>query len=368
MRRDDIATPALVLDHDALCFNVGVMTRFAKERGIGLRPHAKSHKSVDIARLLCKAGAIGACCATIGEAEALAAGGIEGLLITSPVVTQDGLKRLSALLFRSADVMVVADDVRNVPDLARIAAASGRTLPVLVEIDVGVGRTGAKDLADGFAVAKCISAEPALRFGGVQAYWGNLQQVMPFEARSARVAEQATKLRQFLGELSKAGLEARIVTGGGTGTHWLDAELGLFTELQVGSFLFLDSCYGAVPLTPLGNPFTPSLFVAASVVSAAAPGRVIVNAGLKAFATDSGKPVPMRGAPAGSTYRFMGDEHGAIDFAGEDGLEPGAVIELLTSHCDPTVNLHHCYHVVKGEHVIDRWPISARGYEALMNR
>ena len=107
------------------------------------------------------------------------------------------------------------------------------------------------------------------------------------------------------------------------------------------------------------NPFVPSLFVAASVVSANRPDRAIVNAGYKAFATDSGIPKPARGAPAGTTYRFMGDEHGAVDFSGEPP-ELGGTIEFLTSHCDPTVNLYPAYHVVRGEEVIDVWPVSAR--------
>lgn len=159
-----------------------------------------------------------------------------------------------------------------------------------------------------------------------------------------------------------AGLPPDIVTGGGTGTSFIDPMLGLFTELQPGSFLFLDSCYGPLPLDDTGNPFTASLFVAAGIVSANRRHRVIVNAGLKALATDSGQPLPVRGAPAGSSYRFMGDEHGAIEFA--QGIAPalGATVELLTSHCDPTVNLHARYQVVRGDIVVDVWPIVARGY------
>ena len=252
---------------------------------------------------------------------------------------------------------------------------------------------------------------PPLRFAGMQAYWGNLQQVMPL----AEPAQQAARLRRCgaltiaglppnltggarplhrstlglftdfsrspsshsgavpsapvraarlrrLVALLTAGLPPEIVTGGGTGTSFIDPTLGLFTELQPGSFLFLDSCYGAVPLVDDGNPFTPALFVAATVVSAGDRHRAIVNAGLKALATDSGRPVPMRGAPEGATYRFMGDEHGAVEF--DSGPPPalGSTIELLTSHCDPTVNLHARYQVVRGSTVVDTWPIAARGY------
>jgi D-serine deaminase-like pyridoxal phosphate-dependent protein len=173
---------------------------------------------------------------------------------------------------------------------------------------------------------------------------------------------QAARLREAIAALTDAGLKPGIVTGAGTGTHWIDGKSGLFTEIQPGSFLFLDSCYANIDFSNEPSPFRPSLFVAAGVVSANSPGRVIVNAGWKAFATDSGNPVPMRGAPAGATYRYMGDEHGAVDF--ESGATPalGSVIELLVSHCDPTVNLHAAYRIVRGETVIDEWPIAARGY------
>jgi D-serine deaminase-like pyridoxal phosphate-dependent protein len=338
------------------------MAEFARSRGIRLRPHAKSHKSVDIARRLVAAGAGGACCATIGEAEALAAGGIGGLLITSPLTAPHMLERLCRLRGRGADVMVVADDIGNVARLAEVAAARGTTLPVLVELDVGIGRTGCADVAGAIAVARAIAGHASLSFAGVQAYWGHLQQVMPYAERQRRVEEQAVRVRQLVSGLAAIGMKPKLVTGGGTGTHWIDASLKLFTELQVGSFLFLDSLYGATELVPGSNPFTPSLFVAASVVSASHPGKVIVNAGYKAFATDSGKPVPALGAPEEATYRFMGDEHGAVEFGNRPAPALGAVIEFLTPHCDPTVNLYSCYRVVRGGEVVDEWPISARGY------
>jgi D-serine deaminase-like pyridoxal phosphate-dependent protein len=277
--------------------------------------------------------------------------------------TPDMLARLRTLLARGADVMVVADDPRNADQLAAIAQSTGRSLPVIVEIDVGVGRTGCVEIEDAVVLVKRVAASPALAYAGVQAYWGHLQQVMPFDDRKTRVAAMAARLGKLVAALKEAGHPAKIVTGGGTGTHWIDAQHGLFTELQPGSFIFLDSCYGAIPLTPEGNPFSVSLFVAAGIVTANRKDRVIVNAGYKALATDSGKPVPMRGAAQGSTYRFMGDEHGAVEF---DPAMPapalGATIELVTSHCDPTVNLHARYMVARGGEIVDEWPVTARGY------
>jgi 3-hydroxy-D-aspartate aldolase len=339
------------------------MAQRCKSLGVALRPHAKSHKSAEIARRLVTAGALGACCATIAEAEGLAAAGIEGLLITSPMSTDDMLERVGKLLLRRADIMVVVDDRRNVDALAAVSARAGRTMPVLVELDVGQGRTGCVEIEDAVALARHVASHPSLEFAGIQAYWGNLQQVMPFEERKAQVGKKVDRLRTLIAALADYALKPGIITGSGTGTHWLDAQHGIFTELQAGSYVFLDSCYGPLPLTPDGNPFSASLFVAAGVVTANRPDRVIVNAGFKAFATDSGRPVPTRGVAQGATYRFMGDEHGAVEF---DPTSPppalGATIELLTSHCDPTVNLHARYDVVRGEDVVDEWPILARGY------
>jgi D-serine deaminase-like pyridoxal phosphate-dependent protein len=362
MRRDQTRTPALILDRDALDRNIATMAAFARASAIALRPHAKAHKSPAIARRLADAGALGSSCATIDEAEALAAEDIAGLLITSPMAASHMLTRLSRLLARGANVMVVTDSHRNVAELATLAGKERKPLPVIVEVDVGVGRTGCLEVADAVSLAKDIAKQPTLRFAGVQGYWGNLQQIMPFDERKRRVAAQADKVQKLINALRAEGIAPAIVTGGGTGTHWLDAAHDIFTELQPGSYLFLDSCYGGIPVTPDGNPFEPSLFVAASVVSANRPGRVIVNSGFKAFATDSGTPKPLRGAPANSSYRFMGDEHGAIDFEGSAKPAVGATIELLTSHCDPTVNLYATFLVARGDEIVDEWPIVARGY------
>jgi 3-hydroxy-D-aspartate aldolase len=360
MRRSEVPTPALLVDIEILDRNIALMRDGAAALGVKLRPHAKAHKCVQIAQRIMATGAIGSSCATIGEAEAIASGGVGGILVTSPLVSADAIQRLRRLLLRGADIAVVAEDSACVSQLSAIAAASGRTLGVVVDVDVAMGRTGCLDIADVVALARQITDAPALHYAGIQAYWGNLQQVSPFSERSRLIAIQADRVRGAIAALRSAGLPPAIVTGGGTGSHRIDATMNLFTEIQPGSYLFMDSCYRAINISENDNPFAPSLFVAATVVSANKPGRVVVNAGLKAFATDSGKPVALRGAPSGSSFRFMGDEHGALDFEGGVGPALGSTIEFLTSHCDPTVNLYSAYHVVRGNEVIDVWPIDAR--------
>lgn len=360
MHRSDVPTPALLVDIDILDRNIATMRESAAALSVSLRPHTKAHKCVQIAQQIMAAGAIGASCATIGEAEAMSLGGIAGILVTAPLTSTDALERLRRLLLRGSDIAVVIDHPASVASLAALAGAAGRELDIVVDIDFGMGRTGCLEIADAVGLARQVAAAPSLNFAGIQAYWGNLQQVSPFAERARLIGAQTERLRAAIAALTAAGLKPAIVTGGGTGSHRIDSASGLFTEIQPGSYLFMDSCYSTISISENGNPFMPSLFVAASVVSANRPGRVVVNAGWKAFATDSGKPAALRGAPPDAAFRFMGDEHGALDFEGGDGPSLGSTIEFLTSHCDPTVNLYSRIHVVRGEEVIDIWPVRAR--------
>ena len=360
--RSRIATPALVVDLDRFEANIAAMAEFARKAGIALRPHAKSHKCASIARRQIAAGALGQCCATLGEAEAFAAAGIGGLLVTSPQVTAEKVARLAALLGTGADVMVVVDDPGNVTALAA-AMPKGRRLKVLVDLNVGQMRTGVATVDAALALARAVAAAPALEFCGLQAYWGHLQHRADFAAREAAVREGAAHVAAVRDRLAAAGLPARIVSGGGTGTALLDAATGVFTELQPGSYIFLDVDYAAVLAGDARSvPLAPSLFVACAVVSANVSGRATIDAGLKAMAHDGPKATVARGAPAGTTYAFAGDEHGYLM------LPPGAAppslgtrVELLSQHCDPTVNLYDVLHCVRGETLVDIWTIDARG-------
>jgi len=358
MRRADVATPALFVDIDALDSNIAAMARHTAAFGVKMRPHTKAHKCVEIAHRLVAAGAVGVCCATLEEAEAMAIGGIADILITSPLAAPWQFDRLRRLLRRGAGISTVVDSAPQLAGLIEVTADTGCEIGVIVEVDVGVGRTGCLAVPDIVAIAGGAQAAAGLRYAGIQAYWGNLQQIMPHAERARLAAVQIERVRSVIAALADAGLAPETVTGAGTGTFTIDAASGLFTEIQPGSFMFMDSCYGSIDLG-LAEGFETSLFVAATVVSSTRPGRVIVNAGFKAFAMDSGLPIAARGAPEGATYRYMGDEHGAVDFQGE-APPLGSMIEFVTSHCDPTVNLYPAFHVVRGEEIIDKWPILAR--------
>jgi D-serine deaminase-like pyridoxal phosphate-dependent protein len=358
-----LATPCLLLDVDAFEHNLAAMMDLARRYRRQVRPHVKAHKCATIGRRQLEAGAVGLCCATAREAEVMAEAGLEGILVTSPVTAPAMIERLARAQARVGDLAVVVDGEAGVQALAAHGSAD-RPLGVVVEIDVGQGRTGVTRPEDAVRLARRIEGLPQLRYRGVQAYYGHLQHVPAYADRKANAAEQWARLRPFLYALSADGLPAEIVTGGGTGTHLLDLEEGPFTEIQPGSYLFMDKQYGAVALAPsAAAPFRTSLTVATRVISANQPDLVVLDAGFKAMATDAGPALVAGGAATEAAYQFMGDEHGGLRFApGAARPSIGDLVTLVAPHCDPTVNLHDWFHVMQDGRLIDIWPIDARGY------
>jgi D-serine deaminase-like pyridoxal phosphate-dependent protein len=362
--RQALNTPVLILDLAALKANVTRMAEFAAACGLALRPHVKTHKSPHIARLQIEAGAIGLCCAKIGEAEVMVEHGLtSGLHLTSPVVAPPALQRLAALNLHTEDLSCVVDHQANVEALGEAARASGRRLGVMIDIDPGIRRTGVGSPAAAVRLLEAIRREPFLRFAGVQCYCGAQQHIESFAGRRQAIVERNAFIADIIDALAAVDARPPVVTGGGTGTHRIDAELGVFTELQVGSYVFMDREYLACDLTGDGepSPFGTSLMVDARVVSANSPGLVTVDAGFKAFSTDAGEPLVLAGAPGGSTYRFMGDEHGAVLLPPGADLSLASLVTFGVPHCDPTVNLYDTYHVVEADTLCAMWPVAARG-------
>lgn len=361
--RADLNTPALILDIDALDRNIARMAGLAAARGVALRPHAKTHKSVDIARRQIAAGAVGVCCAKIGEAEALAGGGIAGLLITSPVAAPHAIERLAALATRAEGMMATVDHPEVAARIDAALAAARARLDVIIDIDPGIARTGVASAAAAVALAQAIATLPNLDYRGVQFYCGSQQHIEDYAERRAAIVERTAYLNEVIAALTAAGFAPPIVTGSGTGTHHIDLELGTFTELQAGSYVFMDKQYLDCDLTGGGDPpFEVSLAVDARVVSANHSGLVTIDAGFKSLSTDGGVAVVRRGAPETAFFAFMGDEHAAL-IAPDIGtlLQPGDAVSLTVPHCDPTVNLYDHYHVVADDSLVAIWPVSARG-------
>ena len=364
--RRELNTPVLVIDRPALERNIARMAAFAASKGVKLRPHAKTHKSVDIAKLQIGAGAVGLCCAKIGEAEVLADGGVTtGLLITSPVVSAPAIARLIKLNAATTDLMTVVDHPANVAALGEAASAAGKPLKVVIDLDPGIHRTGVASPEAAVALFQAIQAQPDLIYAGLQCYCGMQQHIVGFADRKANLEDRGAYIRAVIDALTAAGGPPPIVSGSGTGSHRIDAELGIFTEFQVGSYVFMDGQYLACDIAGDGadeSPYEASLLIDARVVSANTPSMVTVDAGFKALSTDAEPPLVLAGAPEGSRYFFMGDEHGAI--LPPSGTTPPGLAErvvLGAPHCAPPVTLYDTYHVVEGDPLVALWPVSARG-------
>ena len=357
MSIDDIDTPALVLDLDAFHANLDLMANFAAEAGVKVRPHAKTHKSPVIAKMQIARGAVGQCVQKVAEAEVLAWGGVADILVSNEVVSPKKLARLAALS-RIAEVAVCVDAVEGVRRLEAAAESVGNRLTALVEIDVGSARCGVAGNSEAVALAQMIAASRHLRFGGLQAYHGAAQHKRsPEERRAGVVAKAADIVTALVEDLKRTKLGCAIVGGAGTGTFELEAKSGVFTELQVGSYVFMDADYGRNQPAP---PFRQALFVLSSVMSAARPGVAVVDAGHKAVAVDSGLPLVWN--HPGATYVGASDEHGTLALApGSEPMRLGDRAWLVPGHCDPTVDRHDWYVGVRGSRVECLWPVAARG-------
>ena len=361
--RWQLQTPALVIDLDAFERNLARMAEHARTNHIALRPHAKTHKCSEIAKRQMESGALGICVAKLGEAEALADAGIDSILITSPVVTERGIARLMALNARLRQLRVVCDNPETAQRLAAAARDSGKKLIVVVDIDPGMSRTGIAPGEQAIALVEQVARSESLTFAGLQCYAGNLQHLeSPNERRDKSLSVMKT-LAGLRDALAAKGLAPEILTGGGTGTFDIDPDGRTLTELQVGSYIFMDRQYNDVWEKPGDRPpFDPSLFVQTTVISANRPGLATTDAGFKAFATDAGAPLIACGAPEGANYFFFGDEQGGVLYdSAKQALRPGDPITCIVPHCDPTVNLYDLYHCVRGDVLEAIWPIEARG-------
>jgi 3-hydroxy-D-aspartate aldolase len=339
------------------------MAAHAELHGYQLRPTAKVHKSTEIARRQVNAGAVGVCCATLSEAEAMVEAGIPGVMLFTSVVSEAKLQRLAALNARAEDFIVATDDFDNVTQLGRATRATGQTLQVLIDFELGGGRTGLADQDNAVALARHIQETDGLDFVGIQAYNGQGLAERDYDSRRAVVLERAHRVSQIVAKFEAEGLHPRIVSGGGTGSHDIDAETAVFTEMQVGSYVIMDGYYkDTVMRRNEPHPFAPALTVWGTVVSAAQPGFVITDVGLKEIDGAFGpiSPTVISGAPPGISYSLVGDDLGRIDFAStHDGLPVGARFELLPPHCYQTVTLYSVYHCVAGGELVGIWPIDA---------
>jgi D-serine deaminase-like pyridoxal phosphate-dependent protein len=361
MREDEIDTPALVIDLDAFESNLDRMADLLAPTGVKLRAHAKTHKSPVIAKLQIARGAVGQCVQKVAEAEILAWGGIPDILVSNQVVGAQKLARLCALA-RIAKVAVCVDDPAQVAAIDAAAADAGIRMTVLVEIDVGAARCGVAPGPDAVALAQRIAASKHLIFGGLQAYQGSAQHKRIVAERRTLIDVAVDASRRTVEQLRQQGLDCPIVGGAGTGTFQIEAASGIYTEMQAGSYVFMDADY-ARNLDDTGAPvgtFRHSLFVLSTVMSAPRPTLAVLDAGHKAVAVDSGLPTVWQRPD----IRYVGasDEHGKLEVGSETTAPKlGEKLRLVPGHCDPTVDRYDWYVGVRGGRVECLWPVAARG-------
>jgi D-serine deaminase-like pyridoxal phosphate-dependent protein len=351
LTKQQIPTPALLLDLDAFEGNLARMAAASKDAGKKLRPHAKAHKCASIARRQMAAGACGMSVATVNEAELLAQAGIGELLLTSPVADPLKIARIVA-----TGAVVVVDHLRQVEWYGQAASAANTQVAVLIDLDVGDHRTGTASLEHAVDLALAIDQASHLWLRGVQAYSVSASHASEVEERKRISTDAFTIAKEIRDAMAHHGLHTDIVSGGSTGTWDIDLAIPHVTEIQAGSYALMDLAYRHAGVT-----FANALTVLTTVISANHADFVTVDGGFKAFSTDrpfGPEPIGLNG-PA--TYRWAGDEFGYIDIK-HCATKPrlGSRIEFIPPHCDPTVNLHDRIYVCRGDLVEDIWPVMDR--------
>ena len=353
--KQELDTPALLIDLDVFEANIRTMADFFKTVDAELRPHAKTHKTPTIAHKQLEAGAIGITCAKLGEAEAMVHAGIRDVLIANQVVGHQKIARLINLA-KNSEIMVAVDDADNVDQLSAAAGAKGATLRVLIEVSTGMGRCGTMPGEPTLALARHILKSNGLKFEGLMGYEGHTVAVPDLAERKVKTGEAVELLIDTKHFLEENGIPVEIMSGGGTGTHAITGAYPEMTEIQAGSYVFMDSMYHNVE--GVGDRFPCSLTLLATVVSRPKPTRIIVDAGMKVLTKEFGIPQPLAD---GLEMRGLSEEHGTMDAEPSVDLQPGDKIEILPTHCCTTVNLHDRYYGIRNGIVESVWEIAARG-------
>jgi D-serine deaminase-like pyridoxal phosphate-dependent protein len=357
----DLDTPALVLDLDKLEQNIAAMRGYLAGTKVGARPHAKTHKSADIAKLQFAAGAVGICTAKLSEAETLFAEGIQKICMTTANLGKAKIQRAMSLRKKNREFIQAVDYEPNARDLSDAAKAAGVTADVVVDVAVGT-RSGIPAGDQALALAQLIDKLPNLRFRGMLAYDGGAQHIKGYKARHDQSLARSQDALKTFERMKASGLNAEIFSGGGTGTYNIMTKVPGYTDVQVGSYVFMDTQY-----LEIGNEngdiftdFAPSLTVMTTVVNTYFPKRITTDAGTKALTLN--KPDPIVIGEPGFRYTAGSDEFGSIQFdTANKTYKVGDKLELINPHCDPVVNLYDVFYGVRKDKVEAVWPVTARG-------
>ena len=351
---DQVPTPALVVDIELLNRNLELMANYLSKVKTQLRAHAKTHKTPAIGHMQMRAGAVGLCCATVGEAEVMVYSGIPEVMIANEIVDPTSLRR-AVNLSRQARVLMVVDDKENAKNLASIARQFGVVAHVLVDLDVGQGRCGVRSMEQLVDLANTVKSEPSLRLKGVFGYEGHLQFIPDREERTRKGRVATAQLIAAAKELTGRGMEIEIVSGAGTGTYDIAAEFGEMTEIQAGSYIFMDGTY-----QKLGLPFQQSLTVMATVVSRPTETVAVFDVGLKGISPERFHPSLQGCSDRQVEVKSLSEEHAVANISGDFDPRPGERYHFIPSHCCSTVNLYNSMIVSRNGIVEAVWPIAAR--------
>ena len=349
--KEQIETPALLIDLNVLEKNIKIMADYMQNKRSKLRPHFKTFKCATIAHKTISSGAKGITCAKLGEAEVLVNAGIKDVLIANQIVDEDKIFRLAGLAHGDSKITVAVDNEENITQLSRVASNVGSTIYVLIEVDVGMKRCGVNSAEEVLNLAKKISNSKGLSFEGIQAYEGHLGHNANIEARHRGVQEMIEKIGKIKKYLEENGFNVNEISGGATGTYNITGENTIWTEIQAGSYVFMDTDYNR-----LGLSFENALTVLTMVIHKRT-GYAITDAGLKVCSTDAGMPLI-------KSYLHLKlreeEEHGII-LDTDDELKYLQKIEYIPSHCCTTVNLHDRYYCIRNNMLESIWPIDGRG-------
>ena len=360
----DLDTPCLIVDLDRLEGNLDRMQTTVARNGIASRPHAKTHKCPAIAKLQLDTGSVGICTAKISEAEVMAEHGIEQVLMTTVNVTPRKIRRAMRLRKRHDGFSQAVDTAANARDLSAAAREAGVVADIVVDVDPGGHRTGITAGAPALELAQLVDTLPGLRLRGMLCYDGGAQHVTGFAARRERALDRLEAAAETAVQMQRSGLDTGIFSGGGTGTYNIDHETPGLTDVQVGSYVFMDAQYlaiGGAEDAEVYSDFAPALTVLTTVLNAQYEGRATTDAGAKANTIN--RPWPIVAGETGMSYTSGSDEFGTIRYeaAASRVYAVGDKLELIVSHCDPVVNLYDQLYGVRGDMVEVIWPIAGRG-------
>lgn len=364
MTKNNLDTPCLIIDKNALEFNLNVMRQHSRNHQVNIRPHVKTHKCSTLAKLQIEYGAIGISAAKVSEAEVLIDNGINNILITSPIVAKNKIARLASCIIKAPETILVVDNEKNLYDLNEAGHAIQSRINILIDLDAGIGRTGIPP-DNALAFARKIQQFKWLNLMGIQCYAGNLQHITSFEERKKRSLQIMDSASHVVEQFKRANLPCSILTGTGTGTYDIDIEASEVTEIQPGSYTVMDVEYGNIASKNSASftAFKPAMTLLTTVISSNRKEHVTVDSGTKSIYFDTqNKPKIISHKGLHYDWGGFGDEHGKIT-ADKDCELPknGEVLELIVPHCDPTINLYDKFYIINNGVIEDVWAIDLRG-------